>query len=103
MGGDKWNINDNWNDPGAHPCDWYGVYCDVGNQIINRITMLDNNLQGAVPIELWQMPNLRILDLSTNAIDFQFEGISECSSLKGLYLSDTGLSSLEGIGELADV
>jgi len=45
------------------------------------------------------MPNLKLLWLYSNPIDFKFDGIGRAGKLTSLLLDSTGLTSLEGIGD----
>ncbi len=48
------------------PCTWYGVTCTNGN--VTRLALPANNLIGALPAALADLPQLQSLDLSGNQI-----------------------------------
>lgn len=79
-------------------CDgWYGIYCDDDGIDIVRIDLSDNGLTGTPSTKIFTLPKLKELSLQQNAIDFSFDGIEAAEKLSLLYLSQTRISSLEGI------
>eukprot|EP00562_Extubocellulus_spinifer_P013816 CAMPEP_0178558590 /NCGR_PEP_ID=MMETSP0697-20121206/10490_1 /TAXON_ID=265572 /ORGANISM="Extubocellulus spinifer, Strain CCMP396" /LENGTH=2669 /DNA_ID=CAMNT_0020191701 /DNA_START=259 /DNA_END=8268 /DNA_ORIENTATION=- len=94
--GAQWNDNDGWTTD-ADVCSWYGVSCD-GNSNVISLDLSDNNLEGSIPSDIFKLSSLTELDLQSNDITFSFAGIENAAKLSTLYLSQTGLDSIEGIG-----
>lgn len=96
--GNNWYDNSGWFS-GKHYCDdWYGITCDnAGSQIV-KIDLSGNGLSGTPSPLLFNLPRLSHLDLSSNKIDFNFEGIESAKDLRTLRLSETLVSSVHGIG-----
>lgn len=101
-GGENWYSNEGWNDPSAHVCDYYGIDCGDGNAVMG-IRLGANNLHGTPPKEIFQLPQLHVLWLYSNPINFKFDGINRAKNLIELRLDATGLSSVTGVEEAASL
>ena len=95
--GTEWDYNAGWLDEPDVCNDWYGISCDDAGDV-THISLAENGLTGTPSIDIWNLPELRELDLQGNAIGFNFAAIGNAKKLHTIYLSDTGISSLEGIG-----
>mmetsp|Transcript_2044 Transcript_2044/g.2374 ORF Transcript_2044/g.2374 Transcript_2044/m.2374 type:complete len:1925 (-) Transcript_2044:293-6067(-) len=98
-GGERWTRSQNWVNINAHVCTWTGIACNK-NLHVTIVDLSDNNLIGTLYAEqLCHLPLLKTLRLDNNSILFTFDGINKCTALRSIDLSNTGLISLEGIGE----
>ena len=96
--GDDWDYNDGWT-VGDDVCEgWFGISCNDEGEVI-KIELAENGLTGTPVSELFDLPRLRELDLQGNDMGFDFTSIDNAAELHTIYLSDTGISSIEGIGE----
>ncbi len=97
LGGPDWHNNGGWMDDDLF-CLWYGIECDMEEKMIIGIDLSENNLLGATPVDIFRIKSLRYLNMKTNSISFDFDGIENLSQLVTLNLSENGLTSIEGIG-----
>jgi Leucine-rich repeat (LRR) protein len=67
-GGDNWIHRDNWLGPAGSECTWYGVGCNDNSDHVESLSLSTNNLAGALPAALGDLPYLRYLRLDQNAI-----------------------------------
>ena len=95
-GGAQWTNSDGWTTD-TDVCNWYGVSCD-GNGGVTALKLSENNLEGSIPTSVFRLSALTELDLQSNDIAFSFDEIDQAVSLTTLYLSLTGLESIDGIG-----
>ncbi|CAB9520829.1 LRR receptor-like serine threonine-protein kinase At4g08850-like [Seminavis robusta] len=68
----KWTHETHWL-TGKHVCEWHGITCTTkggqrSNSILTQMNLTNNQLQGRLPLELNALSDMRILDLSYNAI-----------------------------------
>jgi Leucine-rich repeat (LRR) protein len=100
MGGRFWKNSDNWLNPALSPCSWFGIECTTDGHI-SAIRLRNNDMtdSGSYP-SLFRLPELRILDLSANSINFRFEGIENATKLEELVLTQSDLTSLDNIGSI---
>ena len=100
LGGPDWTNSDGWMiDPDV--CKWYGITCSLSGESQGRVTSISlgsNNLVGTVRSEIFELPYLTALDLRDNSITLGFAGIMNAKKLETLYLSQTNITSLDGIG-----
>lgn len=82
-------------------CSWYGITCDddEGDRSITMIDLSRNGLNGTFPIEIWQIPFLRVLKLNENpGLYMSFANLTEPSfNLDTLDISGTKTESLHGL------
>jgi Leucine-rich repeat (LRR) protein len=78
-------------------CQWYGVRCSSDGSTVYSLKLGANNLSGATPPDLFDLPGLTELWLYSNPIKFNFIGIERANNLTTLLLDDTGLVSLDGL------
>jgi hypothetical protein len=95
LDGSKWHRRDFWGST-ASVCEWYGIGC-VGGQVA-IINLHGNNLHGLPGPDLFNLPELQILWLYSNPIEFSFEKIGSATKLQDLRLDSTNLHSLQGLG-----
>jgi hypothetical protein len=92
--GQDWYRNDYWKSTAAI-CDWYGVGCEDGKVVL--INLEANHLTGRPNQGLFDLPNLKVLWLGSNNIDFSFRNIGSARNLMELQLDQIGLKSVEGL------
>jgi hypothetical protein len=97
MGGSGWRLSDNWNTD-ASICSWHGIDCDEDGSVAS-IQLGSNNLVGNFPTEIYTLPKLMHLKLHDNNIAMDFTGIENARNLQTLVLDNTGLKSLNGVGQ----
>jgi len=100
--GDRWDWNDGWG-TAAPICSWDNVVCANGSEQddkgVTDLLLGDNNLVGTVPSKIFMLRRLKTLDIKENIdVTISFDKISEAKRLKLLYLSDTALEDITGIG-----
>jgi Leucine-rich repeat (LRR) protein len=96
-GGIEWYQKDGWAADSKGICEWYGVTCHADGHV-KSIDLSANNLVNQPPWEIFELPRLESLVLSSNPIvDFSFVGIERARRLTELRLDAIGLSSLEGL------
>ena len=95
--GDSWKHSLNWLDSDESICSWYGISCVDGKESVESISILHNGLRGMVPEEVYELPNLKQINLAQNAIDMSFSGINRASKLEYLGLDETNVQSLPGL------
>lgn len=95
-GGIEWYRRSGWATD-VDLCDWTGISCH-SNGNVKSIDLSANNLVGTPPSEIFELPRLESLVLSSNPISFSFKGIENARRLTELRMDSTGLSSLEGLG-----
>jgi len=99
-GGTNWQQKDGWEDPSVSYCDRFGIICEdrgAGLSVVS-ITLIDNNLIGTPPLELYQLENLEKLVLKANDILFDFTDIARASNLQVLNLEHTKIVDVQGVG-----
>jgi Leucine-rich repeat (LRR) protein len=92
--GQDWYRNDYWKST-ADICDWYDVGCEDGKVV--PINLEANHLTGSPNDGLFDLPNLKVLWLGSNNIDFSFKNIGSARNLMELQLDQIGLESVEGL------
>ncbi len=107
-GGADWTTNSNWLDGGSlcSPTEgWFGVICD-GDQRVQQLLLVNNNLTGTLPASLLNLEKLTSLFLSENKLSGPIPEISNLASpLNALYLNKNGLEGEipAGLGSLNDL
>jgi Leucine-rich repeat (LRR) protein len=99
LGGSSWTHADGWQDRDDH-CSWYGVTCYEGgfrDGFVQAIDLSENNLHGTLSESVWKLPHMKELDLRKNEILVKFDGIGNANSLETLHLSETTVTTMEGI------
>jgi len=97
--GDEWIYNENWLDNSVDICSWFGITCNSEEEV-KMIRLRDNNIQCEIPVEIFYLPSLMVLDLSGNkgvSIDFERIDTKKAANLLELYLTDASVGSLKGI------
>ncbi|MCP4218273.1 MAG: hypothetical protein GY765_26795, partial [bacterium] len=98
--GDNWTDNSNWRDP-ADPAQfnepgtedtWFGVTVNSSLGQVEVINLENNTLNGTLPAELNNLPQLKTLKLNTNAITGAFPQLGNLTNLLELNLADCALS-----------
>lgn len=64
-GGDDWNVNSGWLTE-SEAASWHGVFVDEGR--VARLILVDNNLQGSLPLEIGALDGLTEIVLSQNQL-----------------------------------
>ena len=101
-GGSSWTTSSGWRSENNMPfCDWHGVKCEVVNGAphVTELDLSSNNLNGIVPSVVFHLPELRKLDVRNNPVSVTFLGIEAASNLEELYLDETLVNSLDGVGK----
>jgi len=90
--GDNWNNNSGWLNTGISICDWYGVTCNDSLHV-TALDLSEDNLSGALPVNLSDLRDLQTLDLNDNhitSIDTDvFDGLGDLTELN---LADNAIS-----------
>jgi Leucine-rich repeat (LRR) protein len=98
--GDGWRVNDHWLDPDVSICTWHGITCNTdGGESVQSIQLMQNGLTGRVPSSVFQLPNLKELNIAENDADVSFSGIGTAQMLEFLNVDSMGLQSLDGLGQ----
>ena len=67
-GGPQWKVSTGWGTDSDY-CTWYGVTCVYTNHnITTHIRLAQNNLVGTIPDNIGDLADLKVIDLSGNAI-----------------------------------
>jgi len=66
--GKGWSTSSGWNDStvGASHCSWYGVTCHPNTSYVKAIELVNNNLNGSLPSNIWKIRNLFSLCVPEN-------------------------------------
>jgi Leucine-rich repeat (LRR) protein len=97
-GGRYWKRSANWTEPGVPICFREGIICDGETDAgVIEIEMLDNELNGVIPADVFDLPKVRLLGFTNNDVDISFSKIADASALIVLKMSNTKVRSLDGI------
>lgn len=66
-GGSRWEHSDNWMVPSKHECTWYGVTCNMMQQVV-EIDLGYIEVDGLIPREIGLLKHLRDIDLHGNEL-----------------------------------
>jgi Leucine-rich repeat (LRR) protein len=67
-GKSQWASNTSWLDSSLSECEWYGVTCAEGSTTVQSIFLAENNVGGALPVEVGLLSGLTSLTLYGNII-----------------------------------
>jgi Leucine-rich repeat (LRR) protein len=99
LDGDGWRLKDYWLDPDIPVCQWHGITCSAAGSV-ESIRLMQNGLVGNVPSSIYALPNLKEINFASNSgVDMTFDGIQAASRLEFLNVGETGLKSLDGVGQ----
>ncbi len=60
--------------------------------------LASNSLNGTMPHEIWELPDLRTLNLKKNTLYMHFANIDKAKKLEMLYISEIDIGEINGIG-----
>ncbi len=87
--GEQWTDHSNWLVTDS-PCFWYGITCTDG--LVTGISLRYNNLTGIIPVEIGNLTNLEVLDLSENLLTGAIPSeIGNLIQLRELWIAYNGL------------
>ncbi len=61
-----WTESHGWKRKGVPECLWYGVTCDPDTNMVVRINLRNNGLQGTIPPEVSLIPQLAVFNVNAN-------------------------------------
>jgi Leucine-rich repeat (LRR) protein len=100
LSGPQWRMSYRWTDPDTSLCEWHGIKCPSdGTETVEAIYLPKNGLEGTVPAGIYDLPNLKAINLGGNEITISFTGLGRATVLEELNLDSTGLLSVIGIGQ----
>jgi Leucine-rich repeat (LRR) protein len=104
-GGSNWKFSENWLSDRLPHCSWHGINCTTinGSPHVTSIQLEGNQLSGVISSYIFLMPHLKVLNLKSNDIIVSFGYAAQPSVLEELYLSNTLVSNLTGIGALGNL
>lgn len=100
-GGDSWTTSTGWKSTKVPYCDWYGVTCtstNTGELLVSELNLAKNNLNGIVPSKIFFLQGLEKLDVRQNPVSITFQDIDRASELKEIYIDETLVKNMNGIG-----
>eukprot|EP00533_Pseudo-nitzschia_delicatissima_P004848 CAMPEP_0116113460 /NCGR_PEP_ID=MMETSP0327-20121206/19520_1 /TAXON_ID=44447 /ORGANISM="Pseudo-nitzschia delicatissima, Strain B596" /LENGTH=2649 /DNA_ID=CAMNT_0003606819 /DNA_START=275 /DNA_END=8224 /DNA_ORIENTATION=- len=100
-GGDGWTSSTGWKSDKTPYCDWYGVICTpttTGELRVSELNLASNNLNGIVPSTVYFLDGLKKLDERKNPVSITFQDIDRASQLEELYIDETLVKNMNGIG-----
>jgi Leucine-rich repeat (LRR) protein len=100
-GGDTWTTSDGWKSDKIPHCDWYGVHCTptgTGELQVTELNLANNNLKGIVPSTIFFLDGLEKVDVKQNPVSITFQGIDRASELEEIYIDETLVKNMKGIG-----
>ncbi|VEU40520.1 unnamed protein product [Pseudo-nitzschia multistriata] len=100
-GGGSWTSSKGWKSDKIPYCDWYGVTCATGpsGEIrVSELNLAENNLNGVVPSKIFFLEGLEKLDVRKNPVSITFQDIGQASELKELYVDETLIKNMDGLG-----
>ena len=62
----SWVDASGWKRKGVPECQWYGVTCDPVTNMVQRINLRNNGLQGTIPPEVALIPELSVFNVNAN-------------------------------------
>ena len=93
--GPSWTNKTNWLGAPGTECTWYGVVCDAEEANVAHLALFDNNLQGAIPATIRNLPKLESIQLWQNNLTGPIPPeIGELSELQLLYAQNNNLTSI---------
>lgn len=98
-GGRYWKHHANWTRPSVPICHREGIVC-AGDNIV-EIELLDNNLKGTIPPEVFDLTEIKLLGFTNNQVDLSFERMDRAQNLVVLKLSNTQVRSLNHLDKAA--
>jgi Leucine-rich repeat (LRR) protein len=103
-GGEQWHRKENWTKVGVPICLREGIVCNGKNDELGvvEIELLNNNLKGEIPDEIFSLPYIKLLSFSDNQVQLSFQRISEAKKLVTLKISNADVRSLDGIGQASN-
>lgn len=106
--GASWLDKTGWLGAEGTECQWHGVSCETinGADSVVQLSLPANGLQGPIPLNIDQLPNLKVLDLSQNRLNGVLpESITRLKNLTDLALSDNQLSGIipPSLGQLSQL
>jgi Leucine-rich repeat (LRR) protein len=102
-GGERyWYSSAGWTDNTLGICFREGITCsgnlsNNSNAGVTEILLPLNGLGGVIPPSIFDIPNLRVINLSENEVDISFADIAKATNLEVLQMANTKLKSLAGI------
>jgi len=100
--GSNWKEKDGWKQEDVNECDWHGIKCepigDFGKMVVTEVNLAGNNLDGIIPSVLYHLEKLRKIDIRYNPVEMHFYAIYRSQTLEELWLDQTSVPSLNGIG-----
>eukprot|EP00957_Ditylum_brightwellii_P017824 1342206-Ditylum_brightwellii.AAC.1 len=84
-------------------CNFYGIECDADGEVLS-ISLGDNNMQGLISENIFDLPKLKRLDLGGNNIwfddeDYGFGNIGNAVDLVFLNVTSSGIESFGNIDD----
>lgn len=104
-GGQNWKSSENWLSDNVSVCSWRGINCTTidGAPHVIGLNLGANQLTGTISWYIFALPYLKILDLSSNDITVSFGYAAQPSLLEELYLNNTLITNITGIGTLGNL
>ncbi|KAL7553700.1 hypothetical protein ACHAWF_017020 [Thalassiosira exigua] len=101
-GGKNWTKGgDSWAD--GPVCGYEGVTCISGdtsaNEGVTEINVAGFGLTSEIPTQIYQLPMLKKVDFSNNAVDLGFDGIASATKLEWIYIDDADLVEVSGVSD----
>ena len=100
-GGDSWTTSTGWKSDKIPLCDWYGVTCtptNTGELRVSELNLAKNNLSGYLTSKVYFLQGLKKLDVRQNPLSIYFQDIDQASELEELYIDETLVKDMNGIG-----
>lgn len=97
--GKQWTTATNWLSSKVHYCNWYGITCGEAQGGINKIQLINNNLVGIIPEDVFGLPELKIVNFNGNTrLKIAASGqnssyYTQRSPVESLKLENTGIGT----------
>jgi hypothetical protein len=84
----------------ASICEWSGVTCSDATNSVEKLELRKHNISCTIPVEIFYLPKLRVLDLSGNeGVVANFRRLEETrvGPIEKIFLADGSTTTLRGI------